>query len=233
MASFTPSRREFLSGLMASSAAGQAIAANKVLVDLALVLAIDVSYSVDPLEYQIQMRGTGQAFRAPEVLEAVSHGPKKQIAVCAFLWSDPVTKTVILPWQIFRGPDDAAAISARFFQAARGVEKGTTATGSALRFGQDLLDVAPKALRHVIDISTDGTCNEGPPAPQVRDEVVAKGTVINGLAITKDLPYLGEYMKTDVVGGRDHFVVEANDFNAYGGALRQKLFREIMNVDLI
>ena len=229
------SRRDVVSGLAASAVATPAAAAKKksTFVDLALVLAIDVSYSVDPEEYQVQMRGTGQAFRAPEVLEAVMHGPNKQIAVCAFLWSDPVTKTVIMPWQLFRDAGDAAAISTRFFQAARGVEKGTTATGSALRFGQQLLDVAPKAIRHVIDISTDGTCNEGPAAPQVRDEVVAKGTVINGLAITKDLPYLGQYMSTDVVGGRDHFVIEANDFDGYGQALRQKLFREIMNVDLI
>ena len=223
-------RRAALGGLGALALAG---AAKAPLVDLALVLAIDVSYSVDPDEYQVQMRGTGQAFRAPEVLQAVAHGPRKQIAVCAFLWSDPVTKTVLMPWQILRDEGDATAVSRLFFQAARGPEKGTTATGSALLFGQSLLDVAPSALRHVIDISTDGTCNEGPPAPLIRDQLVAKGTIINGLAITKDLPYLKTYMETDVAGGRNSFVIEANDFNAYGQTLRQKLFREIMNVDLI
>ena len=202
-------------------------------VDLALVLAIDVSYSVDAVEYQLQMQGTGQAFRAPEILDAVSRGARKRIAVSAFLWSDPQSQFVLAPWQLLKGPEDAVMLGNYFLRAPRDVPRGTTATGSALLFAQSLLQTAPPAFRHVIDISTDGTCNEGPPAPQARDAAVALGTTINGLAITKDVSDLEEYMRSDVVGGDQAFVLKANDFEDYGRALRQKLFREITGADLI
>ncbi|MBG1232272.1 DUF1194 domain-containing protein [Aestuariivirga litoralis] len=226
--SFT--RRAVLTGLGATALTPSAEAA--LAVDLALVLAIDCSYSVDPYEYQVQMRGTGQAFRQPEILEAVRSGPKKQIAVSSFLWSAPDTITVLLPWQLLRNAADATNISNFFFQAPRGVERGTTATGSALLYAQGLLDTAPKAARHVIDISTDGTCNEGPPVQAVRDALVEKGTVINGLAITTDVYDLVDYLTNNVMGGHNSFVLKANRFEDYGRTLREKLFKEITNVDV-
>lgn len=224
-------RRHVLGGLASGLITCAAQAAAKV--DLALVLAIDCSYSVSPQEYQLQMRGTAQALRAPEILKAVAGGARKQIAICAFLWSNSVTRAVLVPWQLLKGPADAVAIGNMFLQAPRNVEPGTTATGSALQYGQSLFASAPLALRHVIDISTDGTCNEGPEPAAVRDELVAQGTVINGLAITRDVKELTDYVKSDVIGGHQSFVMQANDFNAYGQALREKLFREITNVDLI
>ena len=232
MASFTPSRRELLAGLAASAFPGPALAGTAV--DLALVLAIDVSYSVSAEEYQVQMRGTGQAFRAHEILQAVARGgPRQEIAVSAFLWSDPRSMAVLLPWTLLRGPEDALAIGNMFFGATRGAEKSTTATGQALLFGQSLLESGPKALRRVIDISTDGTCNEGPPAKEARDMLTAKGTVINGLAITKEVKDLVGYLEQEVIGGANSFAVEANDFDVYGQVLRKKLFREITNVDVM
>jgi hypothetical protein len=231
MASVHFNRRHVLGGLAAALMPRAAHAA--VQVDLALVLAIDCSYSVNPGEYQLQMRGTAQAMRAPEILKAVAGGARKQIAVCAFLWSDSVTRAVLVPWQLLKGPADAIAIGNMFLQAPRNVEPGTTATGAALQYGQSLFASAPMALRHVIDISTDGTCNEGPDPTAVRDELVAQGTVINGLAITRDVKDLTDYVKDNIIGGHQSFVMQANDFNAYGRALREKLFREITNVDLI
>jgi hypothetical protein len=224
------SRRSLALGLLPFLGA-PARAATKV--DLALVLAIDCSYSVDANEYALQMSGTAQALMAPEVLRAVAGGLRKQIALTAFLWSEPANHFMLVPWQLLRGPDDALAIGQMFLRAPRDVPRGTTATGSALLFAQALLNDAPIAQRHVIDISTDGICNEGPKVEDVRDAVVAKGTVINGLAITTDTKDLDDYMRQSVVGGQQSFVVKANDFEAYSRTLRIKLFREIAGVDII
>ncbi len=226
-----PSRRNLLAGLAAS---GFSTAANAVVqVDLALVLAIDCSYSVDAYEYQLQLRGTGQAFLSKMVLEAIARGPNKRIAVSVFLWSEPAIQYVLLPWQILATVQDAHAMADVLLRAPRDVPRGTTATGSALLFAQSMLETAPSAFRRVIDISTDGTCNEGPDVSAVRDAIVAQGTTINGLAITVDVKDLADYVQTNVIGGNQSFVVTADDFEAYGQALRQKLFREITNVDLI
>jgi hypothetical protein len=224
------SRRGFGLGLL-PFLSGAAVAAPKV--DLALVLAIDCSYSVDQSEYALQMSGTAQALMAPEVLQAVRGGLRKQIALAAFLWSEPANHFMLVPWQLLRGPEDAMAIGNMFLRAPRDVPRGTTATGSALLFAQMLLEDAPPAMRHVIDISTDGECNEGPKVEGVRNALVAKGTVINGLAITTDTKDLDDYMKQSVIGGHQSFVIKTNDFGAYGHTLRIKLFREIAGVDII
>ncbi len=224
-----PSRRAVL-GLLAGGATTAYANAD---VDLALVLAIDCSYSVDANEYALQMKGTAQALMAPEVLQAVAGGLRKQVALSAFLWSEPTNHFMLVPWQLLRGPEDALAIGQMFLRVPRDVPRGTTATGSALLFAQSLLDSAPRALRHVIDISTDGECNEGPKVESVRDVVVARGTVINGLAITTDSADLDDYMAKSVIGGDQSFVLKANDFEAYGHTLRIKLFREITAVDMI
>lgn len=224
-------RRKLLGSLAAAALPGRAMATTTV--DLALVLAIDCSYSVDAHEYALQMSGTAQALMAPEILQAVAGGLRKQIALSAFLWSEPANHFMLVPWQLLRGPEDALAIGNMFLRAPRDVPRGTTATGSALLFAQSLLDTAPRALRHVIDVSTDGVCNEGPKVEEARDAVLAKGTVINGLAITTDTKDLDDYLRESVVGGNQSFVVTADDFEAYGHAIRLKLFREITNVDMI
>jgi Protein of unknown function (DUF1194) len=225
-----PLSRRAVLGLLAGSVS-PALASP--VADLALVLAIDVSFSVDAFEFQLQMQGTGQAFLAPEILEAVGRGARKRIAVSSFLWSDPLSQFVLVPWQLLAGPQDARAIAEVFLRTPRDVPRGTTATGSALQFAQSLLQTAPPTFRHVIDISTDGECNEGPEAPKARDAILALGTTINGLAITKDIPDLDDYLQSNVIGGDQSFVVKANDFEDYGRALRQKLFREITGADII
>ena len=202
-------------------------------VDLALVLAIDCSYSVDTLEYQQQMQGTARALMAPEVFHAITGGARKRIAISAFLWSDPLIQYVIVPWQLLQSAEDAIAVAKVFLRSPRDVPKETTATGSALLFAQSLLLTAPPAFRRVIDISTDGECNSGPKVNAVRDAIVAQGIVINGLAITKDTRDLDNYLRDNVIGGDQSFVISATDFDAYGESLREKLFREITNVALI
>ena len=225
------SRRSFAGGLVAASLVRPAQAAPKV--DLALVLAIDCSYSVDASDYQLQMQGTARAFLAPEVLQAISRGARKRIAISAFLWSDPDIQFVLVPWQLLQTASDAKAVAEVFLRGPRNVPQGTTATGAALLFAQSMLTSAPPAFRHVIDISTDGECNTGPKVDEARDAIVAQGTVINGLAITKEVFDLDTYLHENVTGGSQSFVVIANDFESYGQSLREKLFREITNVDTI
>ena len=225
------SRRSFAGGLVAASLVRPAQAAPKV--DLALVLAIDCSYSVDASDYQLQMQGTARAFLAPEVLQAISRGARKRIAISAFLWSDPDIQFVLVPWQLLQTASDAKAVAEVFLRGPRNVPQGTTATGAALLFAQSMLTSAPPAFRHVIDISTDGECNTGPKVDEARDAIVAQGIVINGLAITKEVFDLDTYVRENVIGGSQSFVIIANDFESYGQSLREKLFREITNVDTI
>ena len=225
------SRRSFASGLAAASLLRPAQAAPKV--DLALVLAIDCSFSVDASDYQLQMQGTARAFLSPEVWQAISRGARKRIAISAFLWSDPDIQFVLVPWQLLQTASDAKAVAEVFLRGPRNVPRGTTATGAAILFAQSMLASAPPAFRHVIDISTDGECNTGPKVDEARDAIVAQGTVINGLAITKEVFDLDTYVRENVIGGSQSFVIIANDFESYGQSLREKLFREITNVDTI
>ncbi len=223
-------RRSLLSTLGAACLPGAAFA--KTEVDLALVLAIDCSYSVDPTEYQLQMRGTGQAFLDPDVLEAVKRGPRKKIAISAFLWSDELVQYVIVPWRLFATRDDGTEIAQIFLRAPRDVYRGGTATGSALLFAQSIMKAAPPSLRRVVDISTDGYANMGEKMPNVRPLLIADGITINGLAVENEARDLTTYLETEVTGGDGHFVIKAENFEAYAEAIKMKLLKEISNADL-
>jgi Protein of unknown function (DUF1194) len=225
-----PSRRTALAFLGASVAVPSALAAE--MVDLALVLAIDCSYSIDAEEYQQQMRGTGQAFLDSKILEAISRGPYKKIAVSAFLWSDADRQYVIVPWRLLAKPADAIEIADIFLRAPRDIYRGSTGTGAALKFAEGMLQSAPPSLRQVVDISTDGTRNTGPEVEPVRDQLVRNGITINGLAIANEVHDLPDYVLKHVIGGNGHFMIVAKDYNAYTEAIKTKLLKEITNTDL-
>ncbi len=198
-------------------------------VDLALVLAIDCSFSVDQDEYHLQMRGFGEAFLDPEILEIIRRGASKRIAVAAFHWSDSDTQQVIMPWKILETVLDASEMANSFFLAKRLLPMGMTATGSALLFSQKLLGEGPTAFRQVIDVSTDGKTNFGPNVKGVRDKLVAQNITINGLAITNAEFDLVGFVEENVIGGAASFVISAVDYDAFRVAIRQKLFKEITN----
>ena len=224
------SRRGLLASLGFVLLPNVAMAATEV--DIALVLAIDCSYSVDTFEYQLQMRGTGQAFLDPQVLEAVQRGPRKKIAISAFLWSDEDIQYVIVPWRLFATIADGREIAEVFLRAPRNLYRGSTATGSALLFAQSLLEGAPPSLRRVVDVSTDGYANTGDKMPKVREQVIADGITINGLAIENEARDLSTYLQTEVTGGNGHFVVKVENYEAYAAAIKMKLLKEISNADL-
>lgn len=228
MSGLKPSRRSVLTWLAAASFVTQARAATDV--DLALVLAIDCSLSIDDYDYRLQLRGTGQAILDSALVQLIEQGHNKVIAVTAFLWSSPNAQQVIVPWRILSSAGGVSAVADEIFGAHRTIPAGATATGDALAFAGKLLENAPSAARRVIDVSTNGHANMGKPVRTVRDELVKDGVTINGLAVSDTEPNLVNYMEREVTGGPGSFVVEASNYNAYTLAIRLKLYREISGI---
>ena len=196
-------------------------------VDLALVLAIDCSFSVDSNEFRQQMEGLGRAFRSDEVKEAIRRGPTGRIAVTALQWSDERNQLVIVPWTLISGDADAEEIGLLLETMPRRLAEGGTSISSSLLFSASLFAQAPRAERYVIDMSSDGRNNTGVPVNGVRDRLVAMGITINALTILNEWPTLDTYFESNVVGGQGHFVIPAEDYRSYGEAIRRKLIREI------
>jgi hypothetical protein len=196
-------------------------------VDLALVLAIDCSFSVDANEFRLQMEGLGRAFMREEVKAAIRRGVRQRIAVAAMQWSDETNQMVVLPWTIISGDADADEVGAVLARMPRRLAEGGTSISTALTYGGALFAAAPSAERRVIDISSDGRNNIGPPVNAARDRIVAQGITINALVILNEWPTLDVYFERQVVGGQAHFVIPANDYDAYAEAIYRKLLREI------
>lgn len=196
-------------------------------VDLALVLAVDCSFSVDALEFRLQMQGLGRAFLRPEVKRAIRAGYRQRIAVIVMQWSDEGNQMVVLPWTIVAGDADADEVGNILSAMPRRLAEGGTSISTALVYGQALFATAPETERRVIDVSSDGRNNIGPPVDAARDRVVASGITINALAILNEWPTLDVYFEEQVAGGEGHFVIPANDYGAYGEAIYRKLLKEI------
>ncbi len=196
-------------------------------VDLALVLAVDCSFSVDLSEFALQMEGLGQAFRHPEVKRAISLGNLQRIAVSVVQWSDESNQAVVLPWTIIASDDDAELLGERLAVMPRQLAEGGTSISSALLYSSALFSKAPSSPRQVIDISSDGRNNVGVPVQAVRDRIVAQGITINALTILNEWPTLNVYFQNQVTGGEGNFVIPANDYAAYAEAIYRKLLKEI------
>jgi hypothetical protein len=197
-------------------------------VDLALVLAIDCSFSVDTSEFRLQMQGLGQAFRRTEIHQAIAQGKTGRIAISVFQWSDDRSQLIVVPWTIVDGGNAALALADQLETMPRKLAEGGTSISSAMRFAAAMLDAAPMITeRRVMDISSDGRNNIGVSPDRVRNQIVRRGMTINGLVIINEWPTLDKYFEQQVVGGPAHFVMVANDYPAYGEAIYRKLLREI------
>ncbi len=196
-------------------------------VDLALVLAVDCSFSVDSREFRLQMEGVGRAFMSPEVKLAIAAGNKQRIAVTAVQWSDEFNQMVVVPWTIVAGDADADELGRILAAMPRRLAEGGTSISTALNFSAALFNSAPSADRRVIDMSSDGRNNIGPPVNLARDQVVAQGITINGIVILNEWPTLDTYFENHVVGGQGHFIIPSADYAAYAEAIHRKLVREI------
>ena len=213
-----------LAALMMPAAPGRA---QEFEVDLALVLAIDCSFSVDFSEFKQQMEGLGQAFLRPEVKQAIRAGHLQRIAITAVQWSDENSQMVVMPWTILAGDADADEAGHILARMPRRIAEGGTSISTALLYAEALFDQAPGAERRVIDVSSDGRNNIGPPVAQVRDRILSAGITINALTILNEWPTLDIYFENQVVGGQGHFVMPASNYETYGEAIYRKLLKEI------
>jgi hypothetical protein len=196
-------------------------------VDLALILAIDCSFSVDSREFALQMEGIGRAFMREEVKKAIAQGQRQKIAVAVVQWSDDRNQIVTLPWTIISGGPDADELGRLLMVMPRQLAEGGTSISAALAFSAPLFAAAPSAERQVIDVSTDGRNNSGLPVSPMRDRLVAQGITINGLTILNEWPTLDSYFENNVAGGVGYFVIPANDYEDFAEAIFRKLLREI------
>ena len=196
-------------------------------VDLALIVAIDCSFSVDRAEYLLQMQGIGDALHDPEVIKAIRNGANQRIALLAFQWSDSQRQEIVLPWTILESAADLKNAGTSLAAMPRQLAEGGTSITNALLFASIQLQDAPRARRRTIDVSTDGRNNMGPPVPPMRDRIVAKGITINALAVINEYPTLDIYAENQIVGGPNNFVIRANTYRDYHEAMLRKLIREI------
>jgi hypothetical protein len=204
-------------------------------VDVELILAVDVSYSMDMDELAIQREGYAQAIVSKEFLQALKTGPNGKVAITYFEWAASSDQKIIIPWRVIDGPETADAVAAEILKTPIRRASRTSISG-AIYFAMPLFDEAPyKALRRVIDISGDGPNNNGAPVTGARDEALSKGIVINGLPImvkepsysTMDIDNLDYYYEDCVIGGPGSFVVPIKDRDKFKEAIRTKLLLEV------
>ncbi len=197
---------------------------------LALVLALDVSSSVDADEDALQRRGLAAALIAPEVRRAVFSSPAP-VALAVYEWSGRYNQVVLLDWRLLRGPGDLLAAAEVLGRSTRSSDEYPTAMGYALGFGANLLARAPDCLFRTLDIAGDGDNNEGfAPAAAYREFPFA-GVTVNGLAVSDAAPdaraALLEYYRDNVLHGSGAFLEEARGFEDFQAAMTRKLEREL------
>jgi hypothetical protein len=206
-------------------------------VDVELVLAVDVSYSMDMDELAIQREGYAQAIVSKEFLQALKTGPNGKISVTHFEWAASSDQKIIIPWRVIDGPESADAVAAEIMKTPIRRASRTSISG-AINFAMPLFDENPhRGLRRVIDISGDGPNNNGAPVIGARNAAIEKGITINGLPImvkepsysTMDIDNLDFYYEDCVIGGPGAFVVTIKDREKFKEAIRTKLVLEVAN----
>jgi len=202
--------------------------------DLELVIAVDVSLSMDLDEQRLQRDGYVAAFRDPEVHKAITSGPNGRVAVTYMEWAGPLTQQVVLPWTTIDGAAAARAFADRL-EATPISRARMTSISAALQFSGNLFESSGvRGIRRVIDVSGDGPNNAGVPVAGVRDALVAQGFVINGLPIMLkmatgffDLADLDRYYSDCVIGGTGAFMIPIKEKSEFLAATRRKLLLEI------
>jgi hypothetical protein len=204
-------------------------------VDVQLVLAVDVSYSMDPEEQALQREGYMAAITSSEFMHAVSQGMHGRIAMTYFEWAGMHHQQIIVPWRAIDGPETADGFAADIARA-RYTRASRTSISGAMLFAAPLFEGSGfRGVRRVIDISGDGVNNNGPPVTLTRDDVLAKGITINGLPIMlkrpsvsmMDIDQLDIYYEDCVIGGPGAFVIPIRERGQFKEAIRTKLVQEI------
>lgn len=207
----------------------------KVEVDVELVLAVDISYSMDPDELALQREGYAKALTSREFMHALRQGIHGRIAVTYFEWAGASEQKILVPWRLIEGPETADSVANEILLAPIRRAARTSISG-ALLFGMTLFEMTGyRGIRRVIDISGDGANNHGQIVTVARDEVVSKGITVNGLPIllkrpsysTMDIELLDEYYEDCVIGGPGAFMITVRDRDKFVEAIRTKLVLEI------
>jgi uncharacterized protein DUF1194 len=208
-------------------------------VDLLLVLASDVSRSVDTRKFELQRQGYAEALSNPRVIEAIKSGPHGRIAICFVEWSGQTSQKLVIDWMVVSDAASARKISDQMLELPR-TFADRTSISAGIEFAMSQLERAPfRSTRRTIDVSGDGTNNSGRDVGLARDEALAKGITINGLVILSDSPLpwnpehtnppggLGEYYRKNVIGGAGAFVMVAENHDSFGQAIVKKMIAEI------
>jgi hypothetical protein len=208
-------------------------------VDLLLILAADVSRSIDSAKFQLQREGYAAAISNPRVLDAIRSGHNGRIGLSFIEWSGVGAQHVVIDWMTVGDAAAAKDFGDRLIEAPRSFADRTSISG-AIDFAMSEFDQAPfGSARHTIDISGDGTNNAGRDVTAARDDAVGKTVTINGLVILSDNPMswnpdhtnppggLDNYYRNNVVGGPGAFVMVAQNFNSFGQAIIAKMIAEV------
>jgi hypothetical protein len=236
---FAHTARTFVLLVCAGSAAFPTAASAADQVDLLLVLAADVSRSVDNAKFQLQREGYAAAISDPHVIEAIRSGSHGRIGLTFVEWSGVGAQRVVIDWTAIGDAEQARGFGDRLLETPRSFADRTSISG-AIEFSMGQLARAPyESARRTIDISGDGTNNAGRDVNSARDEAVAHGVSINGLVILSETPLawnpdhtnppggLANYYRNNVIGGPGAFVLVAENFNSFGQAIIKKMIAEV------
>jgi hypothetical protein len=206
-------------------------AAPPVQVDVELLLAVDVSGSMDIEEAQIQRLGYVEALKHPDFINAVKGGRLGRIAIGYFEWAGAVNVQSVVDWRVIDDSDDAQEFAEQVDKPVRGSRRGTSLSNAILFGTRSLESNAFSGIRRVLDVSGDGPNNTGPPVSPARQAAVERGIVINGLAVlirpSATVARLDDYYKDCVVGGPGSFVLPVYEPEDFAIAIRQKLILEV------
>lgn len=197
-------------------------------VDTALVLAVDVSLSVNDERYALQKEGIAAAFENPDLAKAIAQGPNGAVAVTVMEFSDPDRQFPVVEWTRVASAEDAKRLAQRIRQSRRSSD-GLTGVADALLAADELFGESPfPASRRIIDISGDGMNNIGTEMTAARDRVLADGITVNGLPILTEEPWLETYYTEYVIGGPNAFVITAESLDSFAEAMKRKLVQELV-----
>lgn len=204
-------------------------------VDLALVLAVDISYSMDPEELKLQRQGYIDAFNSSEVQRAIAMGMLGRIAITYIEWANANDQRIVLPWTILDGAETIRSATDTIAAAPTRRAQRTSISGALLFSHKQLQTMPYRALRKVIDVSGDGPNNAGIGVEAARAQVLADGITINGLPVMLkrdhrgwgDIDNLDHYYQDCVVGGPGAFVISIRAREEFQTATRQKIIREV------
>ncbi|WP_419904238.1 DUF1194 domain-containing protein [Kiloniella sp.] len=206
-------------------------AQDKLNVDLELVLAVDASTSVSAQEFDLQMRGIAQAFREPQVIQAIAVSGDRGVAVSVVQWANNLLQKVAVDWYLITDEKGSLAFADLVDETPRFIFGGGTSIGGAITYSTRQMETNKYiGARKVIDISGDGRSNQGAPPELVRNQSTAQGITINGLAIVNEDPFIDRYYEKFVIGGTGAFVQTATTYEDFGVAMMEKLVKEIGGV---